>query len=67
MPYETRWCSRRSSGSGWKLALYDGANDTTCEIEDQSVARSFAGQKVKVTGTYNSETRTLTSQRSESY
>jgi len=52
-------CTLKCMAAGSKLVLYDAANKTTYELEDQTVAKSFAGQKVKVTGTYDSNTRTL--------
>ena len=52
-------CTMKCVAAGSKLVLYDAANKTTYELDDQTVAKSFAGQKVKVTGTHDDKTRTL--------
>lgn len=42
-----------------KFVLYDAAKKAVYELDDQDKAKDFAGQKVKVTGTYNKATKTL--------
>jgi len=43
--------------AGAKYALYDGK--TVYALSDQKTPEKFAGQKVKITGTYNEATKIL--------
>ncbi len=42
-----------------KFVLYDSAKKTTYMLDDQEKPKEFAGQKVNVTGTYDSKTKTI--------
>ncbi len=42
-----------------KFVLYDGTKKTTYMLDDQEKPKEFAGQKVKVTGSYDSKTKTI--------
>jgi len=44
---------------GGKYALFDGATKKAYQLDDQKKAETFAGVKVKVTGTYNAATKTI--------
>jgi len=39
--------------------LYNAETKTIYQLDDQEKPKQFAGQKVKVTGTYNGKTETL--------
>ncbi len=47
------------SGMGSKFVLYDKAKKVIYQLSDQEKPREFAGQRVKVTGTYDSATKTI--------
>lgn len=49
-----RTCVR---GTSSQYALYDG--NTVMRLSDQKMPARFAGQSVKVTGTYNEKTKTI--------
>lgn len=42
-----------------KFVLYDAAKKATYMLDDQEKPKEFAGQKVKVTGTYDKATKTI--------
>lgn len=42
-----------------KFVLYDGTKKATYMLDDQEKPKEFAGQKVKVTGTYDKATKTI--------
>jgi hypothetical protein len=44
---------------GGKFVLYDAATKATYMLDDQEKPKEFAGQKVKVTGTYDKATKTI--------
>jgi hypothetical protein len=44
---------------GGKYVLFDGANKMVYQLDDQKKAQSFAGAKVKVTGTYDTPSKTI--------
>lgn len=52
-------CTWACVKAGAKFVLYDAANKTTYQLDDQSKAGEFAGQQVKVTGAYNASTQTI--------
>ena len=43
-------------GMGGKYVLYDAAQKTTYQLDDQKKSAAFAGQKVKVTGDLKGKT-----------
>ena len=52
-------CSNRCASIGGKYVLFDGANKMVYQLDDQKKAQSFAGSKVKVTGTYDTSSKTI--------
>ncbi len=52
-------CTLACVKGGSTLVLYDAAAKSTYQLDDQSKAKEFAGQKVKITGPYNSTTKTI--------
>ena len=52
-------CTLACVKAGAKLVLYNHAKKNTFQLDDQAKARDFAGQKVKVTGTYDKATKTI--------
>lgn len=49
-------CVRMMNG---KFTLYDAAKKTAYELDDQKKAEQFAGQKVTLEGTYDTDTKIL--------
>ena len=47
------------SGMGSKFVLYNKATKTIYELSDQDKAKEYAGQRVRVTGTYDSASKTI--------
>ena len=58
-PKNAKECTLACVKMGAKYVLYDGATKTTYEIDDQTKPEQFAGQQVKVTGTYDSASNTI--------
>jgi len=52
-------CSDACVKMGGKYVLYDAGTKTTYQLDDQTKAKEFSGQKVTVTGTYNKSTQTV--------
>lgn len=52
-------CANRCVSIGGKYVLFDGANKTVYQLDDQKKAQPFAGAKVKVTGTYDTSSKTI--------
>ena len=52
-------CTERCVKIGGKYALFDAGTKTAYQLDDQKKAAGFAGEKVKVTGTLNSSTKTI--------
>jgi hypothetical protein len=52
-------CSIRCVSIGGKYVLFDGANKATYQLDDQKKAQTFAGAKVKVTGSYDTSSKTI--------
>lgn len=52
-------CTLACVKSGSKFVLYNSANKTAYQLDDQQKPRDFAGQKVKVVGTYDTGTKTI--------
>ncbi|HKT11103.1 MAG TPA: DUF5818 domain-containing protein [Terriglobia bacterium] len=52
-------CTLACVKAGSKFVLYNKAKKTTLQLSDQDKARDFAGQEVKVTGTYDKATKTI--------
>lgn len=52
-------CTLACVKGGSKFVLYNAARKTTLQLDDQDKARDFAGQDVRVIGTYDSATKTI--------
>ena len=52
-------CANRCVSIGGKYVLFDGANKMVYQLDDQKKAQGFAGAKVKVTGTYDTPSKTI--------
>src|SRR6266851_10503658 len=47
-------CTNACAKSGGKYALYDPTGKRAYQLDDQKKARDYAGQKVTITGTFDS-------------
>jgi uncharacterized protein DUF5818 len=52
-------CTENCVKMGGKYVLFDAAKKTVYELDDQQKPADFAGQKVKVKGTYDKATKTI--------
>jgi hypothetical protein len=52
-------CTNGCVKMGGKYVLYDSATKRVYELDDQKKGEQFAGEKVKVTGTYDKASKTL--------
>ncbi|SRR5229473_771771 len=52
-------CTKNCVKMGGKYVLYDAAKKAVYELDDQQKPEALAGQKVKVTGTLDSATKTI--------
>jgi hypothetical protein len=52
-------CANRCASIGGKYVLFDSANKMVYQLDDQKKAQAFAGAKVKVTGTYDTSSKTI--------
>jgi hypothetical protein len=52
-------CTARCVKMGGQYTLFDEAKHTVYQLDDQKKPATFAGTKVKVTGTLNSSTKTI--------
>ncbi len=52
-------CTLACVTMGGKFVLYDAAKKATYQLDDQEKPKEFAGQKVKVTGTFDKATKTI--------
>jgi uncharacterized protein DUF5818 len=59
MPDDSKACTLQCVKMGGKFVLYNSATKTTYQLDDQEKPEEFAGQKVKVTGTYDKATKTI--------
>jgi hypothetical protein len=58
-PMVKKMCTQNCVKMGGKYVLFDAAKKTTYELDDQQKPADFAGQKVKVKGTYDKATKTI--------
>jgi hypothetical protein len=52
-------CSQKCVGLGGKYVLYDPSAKAVYQLDDQGKAATYAGQKVKMKGTYNAASKTI--------
>ena len=57
---EARKCTEACVQSGSQYVLYDPANKMTYQLSDQEKAKQFAGERVRVKGTYDESSKTIT-------
>lgn len=62
---DAKECTLKCVAGGSKFVLFDAASKTTYQLDDQAKPKDFAGQKVKVTGTLDSSTKTISVQTIE--
>lgn len=58
-PMARKMCTENCVKMGGKYVLLDAAKKTVYELDDQKKPAEFAGQKVKVSGTYDKATKTI--------
>jgi hypothetical protein len=58
-PGARRQCTLKCVAMGGKFVLYNQATKTTYQVDDQQKPRPFAGDEVRIIGTYNAKTRTI--------
>jgi hypothetical protein len=58
-PAVKKECTEACVKMGAKYVLYNATRKTVYELDDQTKPADFAGQKVKVTGTYDAATKTI--------
>jgi len=58
-PMARTMCTKNCVKMGGKYVLFDAAKKTTYELDDQEKPVDFAGQKVKVKGSYDKATKTI--------
>ncbi len=59
MADDSKMCTLKCVEMGGKFVLQDTAKKITYQLDDQDKPKEFAGQKVKVTGTYDKATKTV--------
>jgi uncharacterized protein DUF5818 len=64
-PAARKMCTLKCVQMGGKFVLYNKGTKTTYQLDDQQEPKEFAGQQVKVIGTYNSKTETIHAERIE--
>ena len=58
-PMVKQMCTKNCVKMGGKYVLYDAAKKVAYELDDQQKPEALAGQKVTVTGTLDSATKTI--------
>lgn len=58
-PMVRTMCTKNCVKMGGKYVLFDAAKKTVYELDDQTKPEQFAGQKVKITGTFDTATKTI--------
>jgi len=58
-PKTAKACTEACVKGGAKYVLYNSATKTTYQLDDQTKPAEFAGQKVKVLGSYKTSTKTI--------
>lgn len=52
-------CANRCVSIGGKYVLYDAGTKTIYQVDDQKKVQPFAGAKVKITGSYDTSSKTI--------
>ncbi len=58
-PMGRAMCTKNCVKMGGKYVLFNAAKKTIYELDDQQKPEQFAGQNVKVKGTYDKATKTI--------
>lgn len=58
-PAVKKMCTQECVKNGAKYVLYNATRKMTYKLDDQEKPADFAGQKVKVMGTYDAATKTI--------
>lgn len=58
-PQVKAMCTKQCVKMGGKYVLYNAARKAVFQLDDQTKPEDFAGQNVKVTGTYDRATKTI--------
>jgi hypothetical protein len=58
-PMAKKMCTQKCVQMGGKYVLYDAVKKAVYELDDQEKPKEFAGQKVKVSGTYDKATKPI--------
>jgi Protein of unknown function (DUF5818) len=58
-PKAKAMCTRKCVQKGGKYVLYNAATKKVYQLDDQTNPEAFAGQDVRVTGTFNRATETI--------
>jgi hypothetical protein len=59
IPNDPKQCTLKCLETGSRLVLQDTAKNITYQLDDQGKAKPFAGQKVKISGSYDAKTKTI--------
>ena len=59
MPRDSKMCTLKCVEMGGKFVLQDTAKKLTYMLDDQEKPKEFAGQKVKVKGTFDKDSNTI--------
>ncbi|HUY14063.1 MAG TPA: DUF5818 domain-containing protein [Terriglobia bacterium] len=59
MGQDSKMCTLQCVKMGGKFVLYNAAHKATYQLDNQDKPQEFAGQKVKVTGSYDKATKTI--------
>ncbi len=58
-PMAKKMCTNNCVKMGGKYVLYNGTKKVVYQLDDQTKPEQFAGQKVRVKGTYDKTTKTI--------
>ena len=56
---DAKECTLKCVAMGGKFVLYDSANKAVYQLDDQEKVKQFAGQKVKVSGSFDAATKSI--------
>jgi hypothetical protein len=56
---DAKECTEKCVQAGSAYVLYDSATKTVYQLDDQQKPKQFAGQKVRITGTYDQNSKTI--------
>ena len=56
---DAKECTLKCVAMGGRFVLYDSANKAVYQLDDQEKAKQFAGQKVKVSGSFDAAPKSI--------